>query len=83
MPSKYGFGNKRKAKKALEKQKKSLSAKQKTMRYGDKEGAWNKGSIERMGAVAHNNKKRYGKRKTGELDKKAISKLKKTPKVRK
>ena len=79
------MGNKRKAKKSLQKQynkaKEASAEKQRIMRYGDKESGFSERSIEKMGAVAYANRKKYGKRRIGELDKKAISKRKVTPKV--
>jgi|9_EtaG_2_1085328.scaffolds.fasta_scaffold04720_5 hypothetical protein len=72
-----------KVKKDLEKQKKNLLSRQNIMRYGDKESGFSKGSIEKMGVIAYQNKKRYNKPQTGVLNKKAISKQKVTPKVKK
>ena len=72
-----------KVKKDLEKQKKDLLSKQNIMRYGDKESGFSERSIEKMGAVAYSNRKKYNKPQTGVLNKKAISKLKVTPKVKK
>tara|TARA_R100001510_G_C7573316_1_gene148933 strand:+ start:512 stop:766 length:255 start_codon:yes stop_codon:yes gene_type:complete len=70
------MGKKRKVKKSLQKQKEDIARKQKEFMYG-KEGAYSKGSIDKMGVVAYQNKKRYGKLSPGELDKKAISKMSK------
>ena len=60
------------------------------MRYGDKESGFSKGSLEKIGVVGRQNKKKFGKMKnvdgnpiSGVLDKKSISKRKVTPKVKK
>jgi len=82
MKSPFKLMGKKKRKKSLQKQKEDLATRQKEFRSG-KEGAYSKGSIDKMGVVAYQNKKRYGKPSAGELDKKAISKRVKTPRLNK
>tara|TARA_R100000951_G_scaffold116333_1_gene127684 strand:+ start:2721 stop:3197 length:477 start_codon:yes stop_codon:yes gene_type:complete len=81
---------KKKDKESLEAAKKAIEEKSIIMRYGNKEGAFSEGSLEKIGVIGRQNRKKFGEMENvdgdpivGVLNKKAISKRKVTPKVKK
>ena len=81
---------KKKDKESLENAKKAIEEKSRMMRYGNKEGGFAEGSLEKIGVIGRQNKKKFGKMENvdgdpivGVLNKKAISKRRVTPKVKK
>lgn len=81
---------KKKDKESLEAAKKAIEEKSRIMRYGNKEGGFAEGSLEKIGVTGRQNRKKFGKMENvdgdpivGVLNKKAISKRKVTPKVKK